>query len=392
MAGKTIYTLISKFFGNDIPEGMQTAFRRWFTSEAWQREKEEAMADIWEQTPSVADERTSAELDRMHRRIRNSIPAGNRRSLHQLLIRVAAVLLLPLLGVATTYFYFTQETSVDVEMIARSMEPIAETEDVRLVLPGKQIPISGQNSAIQYDSKGSVIVNSEKITETPATISSVSDSPIEYNQLIVPNGKRSTLTFEDGTKLWVNAGSRIVYPVAFATEKREIYVDGEVYLEVTPDKKRPFIVKTSDMSIRVLGTSFNVMSYEKDYSSSVVLVTGSVQVETKEKDDFHLTANKMLSYRDGEGNIKEVNIVDYISWKEGLYTYRSENLSVILDRLSRYYGEKITYNSGVGGLKCSGKLDMQGELGVVLDGLTSTAPVSWKKVGNEYVLEKRGKQ
>lgn len=304
---------------------------------------------------------------------------------------LAAACLGALVVSSVSYLHFTGNSSIDVEMIARSMEPVAETEEVQLVLPDKKIPIGGQNSAIQHDAKGSVIVNSEKITEAPVTTASASKSPTEYNQLIVPNGKRSTLTFEDGTKLWVNAGSRVVYPVTFAAGKREIYVDGEVYLEVTPDKKRPFIVKTSDMSIKVLGTSFNVMSYEKDHSSSVVLVTGLVQIATKEKADYQLVANKMFSYRDGEGNVKEVNITDYISWKEGLYTYRSENLSVILNRLSRYYGEKITYNSEVAGLKCSGKLDMQGELGVVLDGLTNTAPVSCKKIGKEYVLERIGK-
>ena len=160
-------------------------------------------------------------------------------------------------------------------------EEMAVTPDegeIQLVLSDKLIPISGQESQIEYDAKGTVAVNSEKIADVSLNSANSSKRLPEFNQLIVPNGKRSTLILEDGTKLWVNAGSRIVYPVTFADKKREIYVNGEVFLEVTPDKKRPFIVKTKEMDVQVLGTSFNVMAYETDESSSVVLVTGAVQV------------------------------------------------------------------------------------------------------------------
>ena len=167
--------------------------------------------------------------------------------------------------------------------------------EIQLVLSDKLIPISGQESQIEYDAKGTVAVNSEKIADVSLNSANTSKRLSEFNQLIVPNGKRSTLILEDGTKLWVNAGSRIVYPVTFADKKREIYVNGEVFLEVTPDKKRPFIVKTKEIDVQVLGTSFNVMAYETDESSSVVLVTGAVQVDTKDDEDFRLEPNRMFS-------------------------------------------------------------------------------------------------
>lgn len=290
--------------------------------------------------------------------------------------------------ISISFLYIKTENLPDVESIVQIMPVISETDEIQLVMPDKQIPISGQDSKIEHDKRGTIVVNSEKIVEETIGSSNSDKRPIKFNQLIVPNGKRSTLIFEDGTKVWVNAGSRVVYPVFFADEKREIYVDGEVFLEVTYDKKRPFIVKTNDMSINVLGTSFNVLSYAKDHSSAVVLVSGAVKVNTKEKEDFRLAPNDMFSVQNGECAIKEVNVNDYISWKEGLYTYRSEALSVILDRLSRYYGKKITYQPEVAVLKCSGKLDMQEDLDVVLEGLTKTAPVICKKIEEEYVLVK----
>lgn len=290
-----------------------------------------------------------------------------------------------------SYIYTNVNKTPDVEAIAREMASTPEAEDIQLVLPDKQIPISGQESQIEYDAKGTVVVNSEKIADAFQSSANSSKRSLEFNQLIVPNGKRSTLILEDGTKVWVNAGSRIVYPVAFADKKREIYVNGEIFLEVAPDKNRPFVVKTKGMDVQVLGTSFNVMAYETDESASVVLVTGSVQVDTRDDEDFRLEPNRMFSYHNGECDIKDVNVNDYILWKDGLYTYRSEHLSVILDRLSRYYGKKISYKSDVADLRCSGKLDMQEDLEVVLDGLSQTAPILYKKVGQEYILVKVGK-
>lgn len=291
---------------------------------------------------------------------------------------------------SVSYIYIDVNSIPDVEVIAREMKVSQENDEIQLVLSNKPIPISGKESKIQHDAKGAVVVNSEKVADLSQSSTHSSKRSAEFIQLIVPNGKRSTLILEDGTKVWVNAGSRIVYPITFEKKKREVYVDGEIFFEVTHDKKRPFVVKTKEMEVQVLGTSFNVTAYEADRSSSVVLVDGAVVVDTKEEENICLTPNNMLSYHEGECAIKEVDVNNYILWREGLYTYKSENLSVILDRISRYYGKKISYKSDVVALRCSGKLDMQEDLEVVLDGLCQTAPVKYKKIGDEYVLVKIG--
>ena len=225
---------------------------------------------------------------------------------------MAAASVAVLIIFSISYIYTNVNETPDVEAVAREMAVTPDEGEIQLVLSDKLIPISGQESQIEYDAKGTVAVNSEKIADVSLNSANTSKRLSEFNQLIVPNGKRSTLILEDGTKLWVNAGSRIVYPVTFADKKREIYVNGEVFLEVTPDKKRPFIVKTKEIDVQVLGTSFNVMAYETDESSSVVLVTGAVQVDTKDDEDFRLEPNRMFSYNQGECDIKEVNVNDYI--------------------------------------------------------------------------------
>lgn len=305
-------------------------------------------------------------------------------------LAAACVVISVIFSVSYIYIYIDVNSIPDVEVIAREMKVSQENDEIQLVLSNKPIPISGKESKIQHDAKGAVVVNSEKVADLSQGSTHSSKRSAEFIQLIVPNGKRSTLILEDGTKVWVNAGSRIVYPITFEKKKREVYVDGEIFFEVTHDKKRPFVVKTKEMEVQVLGTSFNVTAYEADRSSSVVLVDGAVVVDTKEEENICLTPNNMLSYHEGECAIKEVDVNNYILWREGLYTYKSENLSVILDRISRYYGKKISYKSDVVALRCSGKLDMQEDLEVVLDGLCQTAPVKYKKIGDEYVLVKIG--
>ena len=199
--------------------------------------------------------------------------------------------------------------------------------------------------------------------------------------MIIPYGKRSTITFSDGTKAWVNSGTRLVYPVEFKKEQREVFVVGEIYIEVAEDKARPFIVKTSDIEVKVLGTKFNVSAYESDKTKNVVLVSGSVKVSAKSsnKDDVLLSPNQMYSVTNGVAGVKNVDVNKYIMWIDGLYYFESAKLGDILNRLSRYYGKIIIYDNTVAELRCTGKLDMKDEMQEILQGLTHTVPISYKQ-------------
>lgn len=203
--------------------------------------------------------------------------------------------------------------------------------------------------------------------------------------MIVPSAKRSFLELADGSKIWVNANTRVVYPVTFDDKMREIYVDGEIYIEVSPEEKRPFIVKSKKMDIRVLGTKFNVSTYESNEGVSVVLVSGKVNVRTDNRVESLLTPSDRLSYEKGTTDIKKVNVENYISWKEGYYTFDNECFSVVLDKLSDYYGKKIRYNDKVRALRCSGSLNLDEDMVKVLTGLESTMPVTFT-IEREYIL------
>ena len=118
---------------------------------------------------------------------------------------------------------------------------------------------------------------------------------------------------------------------------------------------------------------------------SVVLVSGSVQVKT-ENGKSNLTPNNRLTCENGNLSIQNVDVMDYVTWKDGFYQFKSEKLGEILKRLSRYYGIKIDVSESAAQLVCNGRLDLKDDLSRVLDGLKVTAPILVKQRENQYII------
>lgn len=205
----------------------------------------------------------------------------------------------------------------------------------------------------------------------------------EFNKLVVSYGKRARVTLCDGTKIWANAGTVLLYPTHFEDKKREIYVDGEIYIDVTPNPEKPFIIKTSDMGVKVLGTSFNVSAYREDVEKSVVLVTGKVEVTASNGESVRILPNDRFRQSTDKYVVDKVNVEDYVSWKEGRLSFKNTELGGILKQLSRYYNVRIDYDKQQQ-ITCSGKLNLDDTIEQILNTITETAPVVISKENNVY--------
>lgn len=203
------------------------------------------------------------------------------------------------------------------------------------------------------------------------------------NKLVVSYGKRAHVTLCDGTKIWANAGTVLLFPTRFEDKKREIYVDGEIYIDVTPNPEKPFIVKTSDMGIKVLGTSFCVSAYRKDAEKCIVLVTGKVEVAASNGETVRILPNDRFRQSADRYVVDKVNVEDYGSWKDGQLSFRNTELSGILKQLSRYYNVKIVYDKQRP-ITCSGKLNLDDTIEQLLNTITETAPVVISKENDTY--------
>lgn len=213
---------------------------------------------------------------------------------------------------AGCFLLLNDEERHDLNKIAQSLqtEIPQDIKEVTLVVSDQKKIELDNNAQIVYSATGQVQVNSNKLVED--------DIKEEYNQIIVPKGKRSQIVLADNSKIWINSGSKVIYPRAFEGKYREIYVEGEVYLNVTHDTSKPFIVNTSGFEVRVLGTSFNISAYKNQEKAAVVLVEGSVNVKDQQNHHIKMVPNEKVELnQEGISGKEKVNARDYISWIDG---------------------------------------------------------------------------
>jgi len=309
----------------------------------------------------------------------------NKKSKHERMIFIFIAAASILLAIAFSIYQMNYRSNDNLSSSIENVKaPSMNSSDIYLMLGENQtVPLKGDTVKVCY--KGDKIKVNEKATNLSAEKDV--DNQNAYNQLVVPYGKHSMLTFNDGTNIWVNSGTRVVYPVTFDKKEREIYVDGEIYLTVTHNEKWPFTVKTNRMKVEVLGTSFNVTAYAKDAEQRVVLVNGKVIITKKDKHLAELHPNEMFEDNGSKAKIEKVDVENYILWKDGLYRYESEHMDMIMKRLSRYYNVHISCNADVSFLKCSGKLDLNLGLNKVLDAIAITAPITYNIQNNTYIIK-----
>ncbi|MDR2449339.1 MAG: FecR domain-containing protein [Prevotellaceae bacterium] len=254
--------------------------------------------------------------------------------------------------------------------------------DIVIIAEDSRMKIEDENSEISYDRKGTLRVDDKIVKSAHA------ENP-SMNQLCVPFGKRAQLTLSDGSKLWVNTGTTVMYPSVFSGSRREIYVDGEIYAEVAADAGKPFIVKSDGLEIVVLGTGFNLSTYIKDDMQQLVLVNGSIKV-TSNGNTVQMYPNQVYTRTAQESSLKAIhNTEPYTSWRDGVYLFENEPIENVFFRLSRYYNVTMVIPEEASGVVCYGKLELKEDLSVLLSGLMQIASFNFVVKDNQYIIQFR---
>lgn len=314
-----------------------------------------------------ADELESVDVEKSFQNVMKRVERGkrvsHRRPIYRWSLSIAAAI--GLILVMIRWSTHTDEgTGLDMALLLNDTTSICGDE-VILITNNQAVNLKNEAS-LKYDTLGSSNIQQYALNTKISRASSVKN---EMHQIMVPNGKRVDITFSDGTRIYINSGSRVVYPDIFEERKREILVEGEVYLDVAKRKDCPFVVKTREFDIRVLGTSFNVCAYREDETSSVVLVCGSVEVTTENKDKVRLSPNQLVDIKGNKTQVRKVDVSEYISWKDNLLLLHQRPVGDVLKKLERYYGCKIRYDAEITTLSLSGKLDLQTDIADVMNNL-----------------------
>ncbi|RFZ85076.1 FecR family protein [Mucilaginibacter terrenus] len=179
-------------------------------------------------------------------------------------------------------------------------------------------------------------------------------SPIPQKQLVTVNGQVANFTLADGTKVWLNGGSKLSYPETFRGDKREITLSGEAFLEVAHDAKKPFIVHTGNIKTQVLGTSFNVKAYPENNFVKVDVATGKVGVVAPNIKTVLLTpAEEVLINKKDNSAVtsRRIDVVALSGWKDGEFMVKNMPLTEVLNAIYHRYNVKITADDNL--TKCS---------------------------------------
>lgn len=331
---------------------------------------------------------TEKEKDFLKYRIKTSVSNYRLKKRRRNITFLMSAAAIAIIFLAIPYTGFI-DTESDIEKYVNKNDfSITNNEDVQLVLGTQEaILIKEKASDITYSSSGeSVQINDlKKVTQAVKG---------KFNTIIVPYGKRTKITLSEGTKVWLNSGSRLTYPVVFNGDTREVYLMGEAIFDVTHNKEQPFYVKTNDYDVKVLGTVFNVSSYDDDTYTSTALERGSVEIKYAKKSflgksSLRIIPGTLAVYDNVNERIysKRVDVTKYMSWRDGKFILKKQKLEGILKKLARYYNVEIVVQSEeLNKETFSGHLDLKENIEKVLDVIKETSDLKYKIDNRKIVI------
>ncbi len=212
---------------------------------------------------------------------------------------------------------------------------------------------------------------------------------VEYHTLDIPRGGEYELLLPDGSKVYLNSETQLVFPNYFEGDSRQVVLTGEAYFEVKKDTK-PFVVQTEDMKIIVLGTSFNVNAYRDIESINTTLVEGNIEVNiASNSKTFRIQPENDFSFNktSNEIAIKKVNTDIHTAWLKGELVFRNRPLDEIFSKLKRWYNFTIEYEDpAIKTMRFTGSAQKVKPLDYFLNQIQSITDINYRNEGNKIIL------
>ena len=313
---------------------------------------------------------------------KNTFPRKTRAIYH--LSRYIAIFLIPIL-VGLAYLLLNQESS---PKITQSPITHGNNKAILVLSQGKTIELS-PNQALPSLPEGM------NLTLKGDELIYVSDSTTEkeeqYHELITPRGGEFKITLPDGTFVHLNSNSKLKFPKNFDLDKREIFLSGEAYFEVTKDINRPFLVIAEDIQIKVYGTSFNINTLLGNQIQTT-LVKGSIGIQIQNSpQEYTLKPSQqaIVQKKDGKITIRDVDTTPYTAWTEGIFLFDNERLETILDKLALWYDVELFYqNEAVKDVCFTGYLKRYDNIDVILNAIESTVSATFHIKERTIIINK----
>lgn len=364
MSVNEIYDLLKKYRENEcIPEEKERIIR-WYQQ--------------FEQEAELLPEIPQRKLDQLWSSIENRVNGRKGRRIGWIYRCVVAAVILCL--VAGGIAYYNQGAKKNgVELVQQEILP-AKGVVVLQLSDGRQVPLT---EAVTIRDREGMIIKNDSTKVLDYTLAGDGAVQPVYNTITVPAGGEYRVLLSDGSSVRLNSCSSLTYPVPFHGDVREVKLKGEAFFDVVKGVK-PFIVKTSSMDVRVLGTSFNVSDYEDDYQAQTTLLEGRVAVK-----EYEITPGMMLAYskRDGQVRTEEVDTDLYVSWMKGKFRFEDMRLEDIMTKLNRWYDCEVEYaDASLCGLRFSGAAEKDRPASYLLGMIETVTDVKFKVSGKKILV------
>lgn len=330
------------------------------------------------------DSQNSVDVEKALHRIRTRIDRKrNRRVPFILYGAVASVLLVFVMSVGYLLWQRHEKAAIGWAFAQPGIEKAS------VVTADRQVVTLEEN---HLEISGDCLVNTTGDGQKKLSIE-VDKTP-EFNKLVVPAGGEHSLTLADGTAVMVNSKSNLLFPTHFSGRRRIVRLEGEAFFKVESDPDQPFVVQLGDISIEVTGTAFNVHAYPDEDVISVALVEGHVNIlNTVGHTLASLEPGELFTYHKGAGTFGKENadLEPLVSWKDDVFVFRDEEISDIIQTLSRWYNVSIRLDDNIRNTRYTGVLSRKQSLVETLDALRMTGELDFHIHHNKKVdlLEKK---
>lgn len=295
----------------------------------------------------------------------------------------AAAIILVLFGLFKLY----NRDSIQEHLVQNQKEQITPgTFGATLTLAnGKQINLSQLKNGVFEQEAGVKITKTAK-GELVYQVKNEADNTSRTNTLTTAKGETFKVELPDGSSVWLNAASSLTYTTNLANaEVRKVKLSGEAYFKVAHDSEHPFVVSTHGHDIKVLGTEFNVSSYENDDEEITTLVQGKISMNTN-RDKVILVPGEKGTVCNGSIEKATANIEAATGWKNNEFVFASQDIRSIMKLISRWYDVNIIYEGDIPSEKISGSISRFSDIHSVLNILQATGTVKIKTIGNRVVV------
>jgi len=264
----------------------------------------------------------------------------------------------------------------------------------------------GTNTAILTLSDGSDIIlddagNGEIAQAGPVSVKKLNNGQLAYDAgmatggvksnalhtISTPRGGRYAVKLPDGTNVWLNSASSLTYPVAFSGTDRQVKLRGEAYFEVAKNREKPFLVEVGSVTVKVLGTHFNINAYKAQTDIKTTLLEGSVRMSNETSSILLAPGQQGQAGTASAGiNKKVVDTDQVMAWKNGYFIFRDDNIREVMDQISRWYDVEVEYRCDTKGKNFGGIYSKNKDINELLKGLELTGNIHFKIEGRRIIV------